>query len=113
MWHPVSYVRQQMLKYAFSYLPVRMESSWWLIPEYSVARYLRGAPSQKDRKRRLATPVGDAVAAKELHLLEVNTANPKTLIDDILQRIDERPILVVDPGHEDVLIGVLTSSDVL
>ena len=110
LWHPVSYVRQQMLKHAFSYIPVRVETTWQLIPEYSLAQYLRGAPSRNTRKKRLATCVGDA---KELRLLQADTAAPEDLIAETLQRIGERPILVVDPAHEDVLAGVLTSSDVL
>jgi CBS-domain-containing membrane protein len=112
-WHPVSYVRQQMLKHAFSYIPVRVETTWRLIAEYSLAQYLRGAPSQNTRKKRLATRVDEAVAAKELLLLRADTAAPEDLIADTLQRIGERPILVVDPAHEDLLAGVLTSSDVL
>ena len=113
LWHPVSYVRQQMLKHAFSYIPVRMETTWWLIPEYSLAQYLRGAPSQNIRKKRLATRVDDAVTAEKLVLLQADTAAPEDLIAETLPRIRERPILVVDPAHEDVLAGVLTSSDVL
>lgn len=113
LWHPVSFVRQQMLMHSFSYIPVRRETTWWLIPEYSMAQYLRGAPSQNTRKKRLATPVDDAVAANELLLLRADTAAPEDLIADTLQRIGAHPILVVDPAHEDVLAGVLTSSDVL
>ena len=113
LWHPVSYVRQQMLKHAFSYLPILMENAWWLIPEYSVARYLRGAPLRNVRKKRLATCVRDAVATDELPLLQAHTVAPEDLIAETLQRIGEHPILVVDPAHEDVLAGVLTSSDVL
>ncbi len=112
-WHPVSYVRQQMLKHAFSYLPIRVENTWRLIPEYSVARYLRGSRSQNTRKKRLATRVDDPVAAKELHFLQAVTAAPEDLIAETLQRVGEHPILVVDPAHGDVLAGVLTSSDVL
>jgi hypothetical protein len=44
-WHPVSYVRQQMLSHAFSYLPICHADAWKLIPEYAVARLLRNAPS--------------------------------------------------------------------
>jgi CBS-domain-containing membrane protein len=113
LWHPVSYVRQQMLKHAFSYLPVRVKDTWLLIPECSVARYIRGAPSQNVRKNRLATRVGDAFETKELRLLQADTAVPEAPITEILERIGERPILVVDSAHEDELVGVLTSSDVL
>ena len=40
-WHPISYVREQMLTNAFSYLPIRYQDLWKLIPDYSIARYLR------------------------------------------------------------------------
>ena len=112
-WHPVSYVRQQMLRYAFSYLPVRNEDTWQLIPEYSVARYLRDDGSPATRNKRLATRICHAVAAKELTLVPAEIVNPKATLTETLPRIGERPILVVDPDHEDVLVGVLTSSDVL
>ena len=39
-WHPISYVRQQMLKIAFSYLPILHQRRWHLIVDASVARYL-------------------------------------------------------------------------
>src|SRR5579872_6593819 len=32
LWHPVSYVRQQMLSHAFSYLPIRRADEWRLVP---------------------------------------------------------------------------------
>jgi CBS-domain-containing membrane protein len=113
IWHPVSYVRQRMLKHAFSYLPIWHQDTWWLIPEYTVAQYLRGAPSQNDRKKRLATAVCDAIRAGDLKLLPAQPAIPGTQIAEILPRIGEGPILVVDPSRKDVLLGVLTSSDVL
>ena len=78
-----------------------------------MAQYLRGAPSPKIRKERLATSVDDAVAAKDLDLVKAETAAPEDLISETLKRIGERPILVVDPAHQVVLAGVLTSSDVL
>ena len=111
--HPVSYVRQQMLKHAFSYLPVRAEDTWWLIPEFSVARYLRGAPSPKVRKKRLATRVDDAIKTKELCRLKAEIVDPEAPVTKILKRIGERPILIVNRAHQDELVGVLTSSDVL
>ena len=113
LWHPVSYVRQQMLKHAFSYLPVREENTWQLIPDFLLARFIRGAGSQNTRRKRLATRVHDAIAENELVLLQADTATPDAPIADVLRHISERPILVVDPAHEDVLVGVLTSSDVL
>ena len=92
---------------------VRVENTWWLIPEFSVARYLRGAPSQTDREKRLAAFIRAAIATEDLKLLEPKILNPKAFIKDNLGFIGERPVLVIDPAYEDVLAGVLTSSDVL
>jgi len=112
-WHPVSYVRQQMLKYAFSFLPIREENAWRLISEWSLAQYLRGASPKNNRNNRLATSIRDAVDAKELRLLKAETAAPDDSIDKIVKHMCERPILVVDADHGDALVGMLTSSDVL
>ena len=40
-WQPISFIRQQMLRQAFSYLPIFLEENWKLISELGVARYLR------------------------------------------------------------------------
>lgn len=112
-WHPVSYVRQQMLTYAFSYLPIWHGDAWKLIPEYSVARLLRKASSKASRRRHLAALVSDTIAQSNLELLEARIVHPETPIAEALQLICERPVLVVDRMHPDVLVGVLTSSDVL
>ncbi len=112
-WHPVSYVRQQMLTQAFSYLPIWHSGAWKLVPEYSVARLLRGAPSKTMRKRRLAALVSDTVAENNLELLDAGIVSPEAPIAKALQIINERPILVVDNVHPEVLAGLLTSSDML
>jgi predicted transcriptional regulator len=113
LWHPISYVRQQMLTHAFSFLPVLKENTWWFVAEYSLARYLRSADSQHIRKKRLGTTLCDAIQEKGVNLLAADTVLPECQIDEILDHIEARPILVVDCSHEDVLVGVLTSSDIL
>jgi predicted transcriptional regulator len=112
-WHPVSYVRQQMLTHAFSYLPICHTGAWKLIPEYAVARLLRNAPSNAIRGQRLVALVSDTVAESGLELLDARTVCPEMPITEALQFIWERPVLVVDRMHADVLVGLLTSSDIL
>jgi predicted transcriptional regulator len=112
-WHPVSYVRLQMLTHAFSYLPIWYADAWKLIPEYGVARLLRNAPSNGIRRQRLAALVSVTVAERNLELLEAPTVSPEMSITEVLPLICERPVLVVDRMHTDVLVGLLTSSDIL
>ena len=102
-----------MLSQAFSYLPIWYEESWKLVPEYAIARLLRGAPSTKDRKRLLASPVSDCIIEGGLELLEADIVYPGEPISKALQHIRERPVLVVDAKRPDELVGLLTASEVL
>ena len=118
-WQPVSYVRQQMLKHSFSYIPVRCDDAWKMIPEYSVARYLRGC-SNKERNKRLVTKIEDAIQENNGNdrLCAPKVANeeivsPEELISSILDRLGAKPVLVVDPKREDELVGILTAADIL
>jgi predicted transcriptional regulator len=111
-WHPVSYVRQQMLTHAFSYIPILYDDSWKLIPEYSLAKHLRNSWGNVRRKR-FATSVSEAVEAGDIELLKAEIVGPGEPIAAILQLIGERPLLVIDSKHSDKLVGLLTASDVL
>jgi predicted transcriptional regulator len=110
-WQPISYVRQQMLTHAFSYLPIWHSGAWKLLPEFSIARLLRSAPA--DRGRHLAAPVSDAVSEGKLELLEVAQVHPETPIGDIIHLIAAQPVLVVERDRPHELVGLLTASDVL
>ena len=118
-WQPVSYVRQQMLKHGFSYLPVwfKDEKKWKLISEYAVARYLlRGCPDNK-RNGRLSMTIEKAVKEGDdrMRLLSVKTICQEKKISDIMKcnGMGTEPILVTNPGRQHELVGILTSSDIL
>ena len=124
LWQPVSYVRQQILKHSFSYLPVWFEgeNKWKLISEYSVAQYLRGAPNKTQRRKRLVTTIEHAIKENNgndrLRVLPAKTVCPEKKIhdNDILKCVGAKPILVVDPKRKDEkdgLVGILDSSDIL
>ncbi|MCX5734291.1 MAG: hypothetical protein NTW68_08200 [candidate division NC10 bacterium] len=114
-WQPVSFIRQQMLIHSFSYLPLFDESEtlWMLVPEHSVARYLRSAKGSTDRNRRLATPLGKAICSREIPLLKASTVSPDTELDVAIRSLDEHPILIVNGEGPDSLVGILAASDVL
>ena len=54
LWQPISFIRQQMLKYSFTYLPLSPgtedQQRWLLVSDFRIANYLR----RGDRKARLA-----------------------------------------------------------
>jgi len=113
-WQPVSLVRQHMLTNSFSYLPVQNEKpQWCLVSDFEVAKYLQGQSKNK-RKKRLATPLGTAVEAKEIALLQAKPLSDETLIDQALMKdFDGKPILVSRGNSETQLIGILTAFDLL
>jgi hypothetical protein len=114
-WHPISYVRQQMLTHAFSYLPIWNTDAWKLIPDYFIARLLRTEQTKLNgaRSRCLAVSVSEAVRAGNLELIPAQSVIPETPIVEMLPLIGERPLLVIDRDHPNVLVGLLTSSDIL
>ena len=106
-WHPISYVRQQMLKHSFSHLPVFVES-WKLISESAMAKYLRGQPNG-ERSKRLVRQVKDASGL----LVDAETKSPDEELSGVLQCIDDRPILIVNGNQKNQLVGILCASDVM
>ncbi len=116
LWQPVSFVRQQMLTHAFSYLPLFLDGpdrrGWHLLPEHSVARYLRTA-AKKERPTRLATSLSTAVSSGGLALVRATTVAPDAPVEDVLHKLGEHPVLVVDGEGPDGLRGILTASDLL
>jgi CBS domain-containing protein len=111
-WHSVSYVRQTMLKNAFSYLPLWHEETWWLIPDYLLARHIRAALNREDRINRLSTKISD-IARHAMELPSAVCVEPKLSISGAVNKISESPLLVVDPHQKDTLLGLITASDIL
>jgi CBS-domain-containing membrane protein len=107
----VSNVHHQMLKAAFSHLPIFWDGSWCLIGERDTARYVRGAPSPRMREKRLATKLEDAITSKAISLSHAKIALADTLIEDIQEMMSAEPIIVVDEGNR--LVGMLPVSDML
>lgn len=115
-WHPVSFVRQQMLENSFSYLPIAIDiqgkRSWRLVSEQAVARYLRAATSNNERKDRLFKAVSKAITldAHPLVLDEAVSVEPTDEIQKVVPQLDGQPLLVHDGAR---LVGILTAFDLL
>lgn len=110
-WQPLSYIRQKMLKYAFSYLPVYHDSAWHLVSDAGLAQYLRVAKAVRDA--RMSETLGAAVSKGRLHLTEARTVTPGAKIGDLIEELTSEPILVVDERQKDRLLGVITPADIL
>ncbi|MGH2360044.1 MAG: CBS domain-containing protein [bacterium] len=115
LWHPISFIRQEMLASSFSYLPVAIEDgakkSWGLVSDLAVAQYLRSAQSGQERDGRLALPLKEAVGSKALMLDEPYVCKAGDRLATALERCQRLPILVCTDSGE--LSGILTAFDLL
>jgi len=116
-WQPVSYLREQMLTHGFSFIPIRISeeagSEWQLLAECSVAKYLRAFNCENTRKKRLATQIKEAISSKDLELLPAITIDPHSSIDEVISKLDGKPVLVVNKSNPEVLIGIITAFDIM
>lgn len=118
IWQPISFVRQQMLKNSFSYLPILLEKdgqrNWHLLSDTNIVKYLKSRP-EDERKKRLAKTVKEALKDEDGKLETENTqcCSPKTLVSEILDNFKGLPILITSKDHSDRLLGILTAFDLL
>lgn len=116
-WQPVAQARQLMLMYSFSFLPVLIEESWWLISELGLAKYL--GTNGDEKKVRLGQTIDSAKAAglQMVMIKDVDLLRADMFIDAVLQRsqVQNSPMLwlVVDDAHPQHLAGVLSPFELM
>jgi hypothetical protein len=108
LWQPLSFVRQQMLANSFTYLPVRMPRHWKLVSDYRIAQYLRGG----SRKTRLAVTLEDALS-DGLVLDRAKTCLADSSVAQVLEESRGKPVLVVERGRTERLVGIIAPFDLL
>ncbi|QHE87143.1 hypothetical protein [Hydrogenophaga sp. BPS33] len=117
LWQPVAHARQLMLMHSFSFLPVRLGKSWYLVSELGLAKFL--SANSETKKARLGESVETAkssglqlVKVRDTDLLRVSTP-----INEVLQRskVQKGPMLwlVVDEAHPEYLAGVLSPFELM
>lgn len=120
-WEPVSFVRQKMLLNSYSFVPVAPSAvtggSWKLLSDRAVVRYLRGRSgkslSKKERQRRLARSIEEAIAEYGLEVEQVTCCSPTDSISEVLTGLNHVPVLVCEDGAPERLIGIITAFDLL
>jgi CBS domain-containing protein len=112
LWQPVGIIRQVMLQNSFSCLPVRVGTGdWELVSDAAVARLLRGARNNGERKSRLTLTVAEAIEKHRLTLVTPVRVKPGTSLTDIFAGESLQFILVV--GDNNRLLGMATPFDLL
>jgi hypothetical protein len=108
-WQPVAHARQLMLTHSFSYLPVFLQS-WKLVPEISMAKYLR----HESRKRRMACSIEDAVN-DGLELIDAIMVEATAKVENLLNANNNInvPMLWLVQDRNGDLCGVLSPFELM
>lgn len=110
-WQSVGYARQLMLLNSFSYLPMWDGTSWWLLSDMAVAKYLRGGKPVRGKK---SMSITDA-KTNGLILTKASTVNVRDAVTNLLEELEQPGLwLVVQDdfpvGH---LVGVLSPFELM
>jgi len=116
-WQTVAHARQLMLMHSFSFLPVRLGSTWCLVSELGLAKHLSG--SNNERKTRLSQSI-ETAHTNGMQVIEIQNSALLTtdmLVGDVLHRsqVQEGPMLwlVVDRNRPEHLAGVLSPFELM
>lgn len=103
-------IRRTLLMHSFSYLPVLDErGEWKLVSDQALAKHLQGR-SNTDRNKRLAQSLKES----GLHLVDAVQVAEGDLVAAVLEKLDNRPVLVVrEVNGRTELVGLVTAFDLL
>ena len=116
MWQPLSFIRQNLLKNSFSYLPVAdgegYERAWRLVSDLAISKYLHTSGKIEIMRERLSQPLEKAVREGGMELTVTRICRPTDSVASILENWDGLPLLVCREKSGE-LIGILTPFDLL
>jgi hypothetical protein len=113
LWHPLAFLRQQMLANSYTYLPVWNSGRWQLVSDSALARFLGPEREGVNRRKLLAMRLADATASS-LQLENAKLADETTTIEEALKYLNDAPVLLIpSPTHSDRLVGLMTAFDLL
>lgn len=117
LWQPLQFLRKTMIENSFSHLPVcegeGKDRVWWLVSDYSLARYL-GRESFETRAKRLKDSLADAMKDAETKaqlLVKAKLIKPDASVADVL--MSQHPALVCEEEDPMRLLGIITAFDLL
>jgi hypothetical protein len=111
LWQPLAFLRQQMLKNSFSYLPLwNPDLGWRLVSDHSLAVALR---RKGNREELLGMTLEKAIADCIINTPEAKLVKPDEEIRDVLSLLNDRPVLVQHPDKTDEIMGIVTAFDLL
>jgi CBS-domain-containing membrane protein len=116
-WQVLAHARQLMLMHSFSFLPVWLDKSWWLISELGLAKFLSVNRDMKRARLGLTIQKAKEAGMEMIELSDDDLLRADMSIDAALQHapVKHGPMLwlVVDKEHPEHLAGVLSPFELM
>lgn len=115
-WHMLHHIRREMLANSYSFIPIKIESSWRMISDYELLKcFHRNPDSGKAAELKWESrEAGAAINAGHLVVNSVICCGISTPISDLSSLFTGEPILVThnedDTGN---VLGIITPFDLL
>lgn len=109
LWQPISFVRQIMLANNFSFLPIEYKDKWHFLSDHSIANALMQHSNGK-RKENMAKTIDNAIKDEIIIPTSTTPVQYNKKLGDVFEKMEESPLLIM---KNDVLVGIITSFDVL
>lgn len=112
LWQPLAFLRQTMLANSFSCLPVKLTNdSWALISDAAIASALR--QTNPTRTEALGKPLDIAISEGLVTPVPARVVEPTDDLSTALGKMNERPAVVLRPGHPLDILGIVTAFDLM
>ena len=117
-WQLIGDIRRIMLSNSFTSLPTKVNNEWYLLSDFSIAKFLRKC-TPTERKVRLATCLEDAtlrndeiLSSPDQRQSKITLATAKTCysdddIDTVIETLGGEPILILEQTSGD-LCGIIS-----
>jgi CBS-domain-containing membrane protein len=116
-WQLLAHARQLMLMHSFSFVPVRLDKSWWLISELGLAKFMSVNRDMKRTRLGLTIQEAKAVGMEMIELSDDDLLRADMTIDNVLRKSQTKhgPMLwlVIEEEHPEHLAGVLSPFELM
>jgi hypothetical protein len=115
-WQPISFIREQMLRNSYTYLPIHTydenKKEWTLISDYQIACYLRPG-NDGNRKDRLKKTLEETISENLITPEPATTRPSGTSVGEANKCSKGKPVLITVKDNPKNLMGIVMPFDLL
>jgi hypothetical protein len=112
-WYMIADLRREMLANSFSFLPLYYNNHWHLISDTNLMLFLN-RPLDEKRDNLLSMTIEAAITEGRLSLITAKTCESMDSIKDLIEEIEEHPVLVTKKvDNDENIVGIVSAFDLL